>query len=157
MELSSSKIKNHLYFVLYFRKWNSLIFWETETPKNFLIFQERYIQNPCITELSYISRKEYTEPWHNRTLSYFGKSIFTSRAYLELEVYSEPSYNLNPRHIRNTVKHLRWSILQKIATWNTFRPHRSKIFPKKKNILKNLLIFPEMERSSLLFLLYFRK
>ena len=27
-------------------------------------FQERYVQNPSITELSYISGKIYSEPWH---------------------------------------------------------------------------------------------
>ena len=42
--------------------------------KKFLIFQE--------TELSYISG--------NGTFLYFGKDIFRTPAYLELEAYSEP-------------------------------------------------------------------
>ena len=36
------------------------------------------MQNPGILELSYISGKVYSEPWHNGSLLYFG------------EVYSEP-------------------------------------------------------------------
>ena len=44
---------------------------------------------------------------------YFGKGIFRTLPYVELEAYSEPSYIQNPRHIQNTVKHLRWNVLQK--------------------------------------------
>ena len=35
--------------------------------RTFLIFQGRNIHNPLIAELSYSSRKEYSEPWHNGT------------------------------------------------------------------------------------------
>ena len=38
-----------------------------------LIFQKRYVQNPGITELSYIFEKVYSEPWHNGTFLYFQK------------------------------------------------------------------------------------
>ena len=52
------------------------IFRERETPKKFVIFQE--------TELSYISG--------NETFLYFGKGIFRTLRYLELEPYSERWY-----------------------------------------------------------------
>ena len=66
IELSDSKIKK---FLLFSQKEAFLIFRKTETLKhslyfrkrNFLIFQERYIQNPDITELFYISGKAYSE------------------------------------------------------------------------------------------------
>ena len=44
MELSGSGIKN---FLIFLQKKVIFIFWETETPKKFLVFQE--------TELFYIS------------------------------------------------------------------------------------------------------
>ena len=44
--------------------------------RTFLIFQGRNIQNPIIEELSYSSRKEYSEPWHNGTFLYFRKWCF---------------------------------------------------------------------------------
>ena len=47
---------------------------------------------------------------------YFLKGIFGTLTYLELEAYSEPWYIQNLRHIKSTAKHLRWNILQKIAT-----------------------------------------
>ena len=59
-------LKNYLYF----RK------------RNFLIFQQRYIyfQNPGITELSYISGKEYSEPYHTQNQNYFQNlGIFRTR------------------------------------------------------------------------------
>ena len=57
------------------------MFPETETPEKFLMFQE--------TELSYIFRKLYSEPW----------------------------YIQNLRHIQNTIKHLRWNLLALILTY----------------------------------------
>ena len=51
-------------------------FRETKTPKKFIIFQEK--------ELYYISGKG--------TFLYFGKGIFRTLAYLELETYLEPWY-----------------------------------------------------------------
>ena len=41
------------------------------------------------------------------TFIYFGKGIFRTLVYLEPEVIQ------NPRHILNTVKHVRWNVLQK--------------------------------------------
>ena len=61
--------------------------------KFFLILRERYIQNPDIF----------------KTRSIFNKTL----AYLELEAYSEPWYIWNLRYIQNSVKHLRWNVLQK--------------------------------------------
>ena len=62
----------------------------------FLIFQERYFQNPGITELSYISGKLYSEHQHDETFLYFRKGIFRTLAYLDLETYSESWYIHNP-------------------------------------------------------------
>ena len=81
-------------FLIFSRNKAFLIFQKTGTPKkslyfrkrHFLIYWERYIQNP---------------------------GVFRTLAYLELEAYSEPWYIHNPRQIQNTVKHLRWNVLQK--------------------------------------------
>ena len=111
--------------------------------KVFLIFRERYIEHPAI----FISR-----------------TIFRTLAYLELEAPSEPWYIQNSRHTQNTVKHLRWKVLQKQLprALSGFNPQNSFLKkPTLKNFLlfgkRNFLIFPEMELSSLIFLLYFRK
>ena len=111
--------------------------------KVFLIFRERYIEHPAI----FISR-----------------TIFRTLAYLELEASSEPWYIQNSRHTQNTVKHLRWKVLQKQLprALSGFNPQNSFLKkPTLKNFLlfgkRNFLIFPEMELSSLIFLLYFRK
>ena len=60
-------------FIIFSQKKICLIFEETELPKNniyisgkgnlkkLLTFQERYIQNPSIKELSYIAGKVYSE------------------------------------------------------------------------------------------------
>ena len=94
-----------------FLKESFLIFRKTRTPKIFFIFEK--------TKLSYISGKVYSEPWHNITFLYFGKSIIQNTditellEYLEQKAYSEPWYIYNSRHIQNTVKHLRWNALQK--------------------------------------------
>ena len=100
--------------------------------KNYLYFKR--------TELSYISG--------NGTFLYFLKgvflkfqetyiqnpSIFRNRGIFKTLVYSEPeAYHIN-------VKHLRWNVLQKIATWSTLRLQPSKFFPKKLT-LKNFLKF----------------
>ena len=72
-------------YVLIFQKMeilkNSFYF----RKRNFLILQKRCIQNPGITRPLYISRKVYSEHWHNGTLLYFEKSIFRALAYLEHE------------------------------------------------------------------------
>ena len=57
-------------------------------------------KNIYISELSYISGK-------GRTLT-----------YLELQAYSEPWYIQNPRHIQNSVKHLRWNVLALIFLYS---------------------------------------
>ena len=91
----------------------------------FLIFQERYIQNPGITFL------------------YFGKSIIQNTnitellEYLEQKAYSEPWYIYNPRHIQNTVKHLRWNAFAKINQLRSFKGNAQFIFlcnPKKSSV-----------------------
>ena len=57
-------------------------------------------------QLSYIFSK--------KVFLYFGKGIFRTLTYLELDACLEPLYTQNPRHIRNTVKyHLQWNLLQK--------------------------------------------
>ena len=53
------------------------MFPETETPEKFLMFQE--------TELSYIFRKLYSEPWYIQN-----PDIFRNRHILRTLVYSEP-------------------------------------------------------------------
>ena len=81
-------------FLIFSQKKAFLIFLETENPKKFFIFQEKEHshasenRNPKKfltfqeTEFSYISRKG--------TFLYFGKGIFRTLTYLELEAYSEP-------------------------------------------------------------------
>ena len=86
--LYSRKRKHRKNFLYFFKRKLSLYF----TKRNFLIFRERYIQRPNIF----------------RT-----RGIFRTVTYLELEAYSEPWFIQNPRHIQNTVKHLRWNVLQK--------------------------------------------
>ena len=68
-----------------------LIFQETErflyfSRRNFLIFWKRYIQNP---------------------------DIFRTRSIFRILTYLEPCHIQNPRHIPNTVKHLRWNVFAK--------------------------------------------
>ena len=60
--------------------------------QNFLIFQERYIQNPGMMELFHILGEVYSEHWHNRTFLCFNKGILRTQTYLEQEPYSEPWY-----------------------------------------------------------------
>ena len=116
MELPTSNIKKCLIFsqskaflifqetktpeklLIFSQKKAVLTFRKTETLKNslyfrkrnFLIFQERYIQNPGIMKLFYISGKVYSELWHNGTFLYFEKGIFRNLTYLKQEVHSEP-------------------------------------------------------------------
>ena len=125
---------------LYFRKWNFLALILTK----FLYFLKRrlflYIQNGASEKNSYVFLKrnlflyfrkrkprrrsfKYKKTFYisgNGTFLYFEKGIFRTLAYLELEAYSEPWYIQNPRHIQNTVNHLRWNVLQKIATQRSF-------------------------------------
>ena len=119
---------------IFFKK-SFLIFRKTRTPKFFFIFQK--------TKLSYISGKVYSEPWHNITFLYFGKSIIQNTnitellEYLEQKAYSEPWYIYNPRHIQNTVKHLRWNAFAKINQLRSFKGNAQLIFlcnPKKSSV-----------------------
>ena len=105
----------------------SLIFWKWKPPKNPL-FQE--------TELSYILGKVYSEPQHIQN-----HSIFRTMTYLNPKVYSD---------LCETSMMERFA---KIVTQRTFWPQTSQSF------LKNFLLFweTEVEFSSLIFLLYFRK
>ena len=61
MELSGSGIKN---FLIFLQKKVIFIFWETETPKKFLVFQE--------TELFYISGSNFpsSKKKHSEKTSY---------------------------------------------------------------------------------------
>ena len=52
-----------------------------------LIFQERYIQNAGITELSYISGKVYSERWHDGTFLIFQERYIQSPGIMELFLY----------------------------------------------------------------------
>ena len=59
------------------------------------MFLERYIQNPSIAELSYISGKVYSESWHYGTLlnfqeRYIQNSGITELSYIPGKVYLEP-------------------------------------------------------------------
>ena len=67
-------LKNFVYFFL-----------KKPNLKKLLIFSQKSFSNFQKTELSYISVKAYSEPWHK--------------------------WNL--RHIQNTVNHLQWKVLQK--------------------------------------------
>ena len=102
----SGKWNPEKFCYIFFKKSFSYFSWNGNLEK-FFIFQERHIQNLSITELFYILGNVYSKPWYNRTFIYFGKGICRTLVYLELEEHSEPWY------IQNTVKHLRWSVLQK--------------------------------------------
>ena len=53
----------------------------------------------------------YSKPWQIQNQRHMQNSgIFRT------EVYSEPWGTQNPRQIQNSVKHLRWSIVQKLLT-----------------------------------------
>ena len=66
----------------------SLAYSNFQGVEHFLYFREGiFRQNPSITELSYISRKVYSERWNNRTFLYFTKGKFRTLAY------SEPWHN----------------------------------------------------------------
>ena len=105
--------KNFLYFrkLLGASEKNSYVFLQR---KLFLYFRKRKPRRKSFKykKTFYISGKE--------TFLYFEKGIFRTLAYLELEAYSEPWYIQNPRHIQNSVNHLRWNVLQKIATQRSF-------------------------------------
>ena len=75
--------------------------------EKFFIYSQKSFSNFQKLELSYIFLKKKTFFLH------FRKGIFRTPAYLELEVYSGPWYIQNPRHIQNTVKHLRLKVFQK--------------------------------------------
>ena len=61
------------------------LFQEMETPKKSLYFRKWIFLILQETELSYTSG--------NGTVLYFGKGIFRTLTYLELEAYSEPLCN----------------------------------------------------------------
>ena len=77
-----------------------------------------YFRKGIFRALSYLELEAYSEPWYIQNpgiteLSYFRKRIFRTLAYLELEAYSEHWHIQNLSHIENTVKHLRWKVVQK--------------------------------------------
>ena len=90
MEFSGSSIKK---FIIFSQEKAFLIYRKTETPKKFFIFQKNG------TFLYFSKRKG------------IGKGIFRTLGYLEPEAYSDSWYIQNPRHIQNTVKHLRCNVL----------------------------------------------
>ena len=79
--------------------------------------------------------------------------MFRNLAYLEIEAYSEPWYIHSPRHIQNTVKHLRQKVLQKQLPRTLLSPRLkdkkacsekiSYIFSRKGNFL----IYQEKKHS----------
>ena len=109
MELFSPPWENFLYFRKRKPRKNFLYFLrETEILKNylhfrkrnFLIFQERYIQNPGITELFYISERYVQKPGLYRT-----RSIFRTLLYSEPETYSEHcQISTRERFVKTTKK-----------------------------------------------------
>ena len=135
IELKKLLILQKVEFSYIFSKESFVIFRETKTSRKKLIFQE--------TELSYISRKwnflVFRESYIQNPSIVRTRSIFRTLTYLE-PWYIQNHSILNLRHIQNIVKHLRWKVLQKIATKLTFS-----YFLKM-----NFFIFSEMELSSLI-------
>ena len=143
--ISKTNRKIHLKKISYtpeisyiFLKDSFFLFWNRKTPK----------KNP------YISGKG--------TFLYFAKGIFRTLTYLEIEANSEPfyyqnpdifrtksifrtltQYMQNPRHIQNTVKHLRWNLLALILR-NFLYSLRRKFF---LYFGKQYLMFQETELS----------
>ena len=68
MELFSPDIRKFPIF----REMELFYISENENPEKLLIIHE--------TELSYLSGKVYSEPWHNGTFLYFGKGVFRTLA-----------------------------------------------------------------------------
>ena len=84
---------------LYFLERKLFLYFRKQKPrKNYLYFRKRNFLIP---------EKVYSELWHNGSSLYFRKVLFRTLAY------SESWYIQNPRHIQNTVKHLRWNVLKK--------------------------------------------
>ena len=88
---------------------------QNSPPKKIFIF---FPKKSCSEKLSY-------------AFLVFRKPNF--HIFRETLAYSEPWYIQNLRHIQNTVKHLRWKVLQK---FRTFQSQPQKLFPEK-NFLKN--------------------
>ena len=109
---------------------------QNSPPKKIFIF---FPKKSCSEKLSY-------------AFLVFRKPNF--HIFRETLAYSEPWYIQNLRHIQNTVKHLRWKVLQK---FRTFQSQPQKLFPEKnfpKNPpWKNFLYF--LERK--LFLHFLKK
>ena len=101
------------------------------------------------------------------------EGIFRILAYLDLEAYSEPWYIQKPRHIQSTVKHIRKFcknsyLAHFLASFLILFSEKKplKIFLKfsQKSFayilgreIEKFIKFPEMEFSSIMFFLDFRK
>ena len=104
--------------------------------KKFLIF---FPKKNCSENLSYIYSEKPPKFSGNGTFLCFKKGLFRTLTY------SERWYIQNPRHIQDTVKRLRWKVLQKIPS--AFFSLSPQNFSLKKNpkkpALKKFLIFSQ--------------
>ena len=133
MKLSSTNIKKCLVFsqttaVFIFRKTETLKNYLYFRKWNFLIFQERYNQNRCITEFFCISGKVYSQHWHDSAFLYFNKVIFRTLTHIEQGTYSEPWQMQNLRHIQNTVKTSTMERFASIKSLSTFQQINDSVF-----------------------------
>ena len=109
------------------------IFWKRKPRKNIYISGEEIFLYFWKQNFAMLSETERSYTSGNRTFSYFltwnflilreryiqNLSIFRFLTYLELDEHLESWYTQNPRHIQNTVKHLRWNVLE---NWETKPP-----------------------------------
>ena len=91
--------------------------------KRFFIF---FVKKTCSEKVSYIFSKKSFSNFQETELSYIFLKIFFSYISGKVEAYSETWYIQNPSHIQNTVKHLKWNILQKQLPSASFKPKLEK-------------------------------
>ena len=125
MKLSSTNIKKCLVFsqttaVFIFRKTETLKNYLYFRKWNFLIFQERYNQNHCITEFFCISGKVYSQHWHDSAFLYFNKVIFRTLTHIEQGTYQNLGRCRTWGIFRTLSKHLRWNVLQVLNHYQHF-------------------------------------
>ena len=119
-------LKNFLYFLkrnllLYIRKQNFVIFQETKTPKNLLIFsQTKAVISPNENhEKSLYFRKHNFLIFRKRYIQ--NPDIFRTASTFRTLVFQDPI------HIQSTVKYLRWNLLALIL--------RNFLYFRKQNFL----------------------
>ena len=118
---------------LYFLEKAPLIF----RKRSVLVFGERYIQNLSIFRtLVYSKPIAYTAQKLKFSIKDFcGLCEPNPQFPADLVTLTEEILNVKLHFlcsdIQNTVKHLRWKVLQEIATQRSFQPHLPKPFPKE--------------------------